>query len=94
MAKWDRELALAWAKEVQLAKNGSQDMPGMAFFVWEGDYGRYEIPQDLAAELLLRQDGWPDKRSPERLKRLLDWVAEQESAALSSKTDTSGASHG
>lgn len=71
---------------------------GLCFYRWIGDWGDYEIPNELAEKWLLRKDGWPDKRSPARYKMVMDWVAEQERLAkqewLASKVETSEASNG
>ena len=48
--------------------------------VWVGDYGAYEIPDEIYSKVRLTIDRWPDARFLSS-KPFMEWVKQQEKAA-------------
>jgi len=49
--------------------------------VFVGDYGTYAVPDAILAGVRLTKKGWPDKRSPVKYNKIMEWVDEQEKKA-------------
>jgi len=49
--------------------------------VWVGNYDTYEIPDYILADVRMTARGRPDKRSPSRYRKFMDWVSEKEEKA-------------